>query len=489
MDRRREDYVKQALPPWIVDFAYPAESLVAEMDYAGVDRALLHRTPYMGLSNEYIAACVRRYPQRIQGLAYVEEWKIESETDACIRKLERAVRELGLAGLQFMAFHRPLYGQPASWEGGGFEPYWEAVEALEIPVFFTIGSGASPEAYLDELRALRRWMERYPEVRVVLTHGFPWRLFSDEEKLEVPDAVYETVPLDHPSFHIQILFAVFLQSRWDYPMPQMRPTLETMVERIGPERIMWGTDIPIVLLHWTYRQSLDYIRRYCEFIGAARHGSHPRGKYGPLHGARAERRRRAGRVRSIGVGVPDLLRPVLPHVIGQGSLHLLVQVLLEVVVEHRQADPARAVVARPVSEAVVPEHDVTGLAVDFDAGETVVEGQVLLQIRRGAVAVAAVIVEVEAPVAAGPDLETAAQGWNGVDIANHSEVKWVAVEVAGAGAVRSVALRQVAVDAAHAIGPLQVPLPKRRSAALQRPGSVASSRTIQSSVPIWRYFQ
>ncbi len=264
-----EDYVKQALPPWIVDFAYPAESLVAEMDYAGVDWALLHRTPYMGLANEFIADCVRRFPRRIQGLAYVEEWKIEAETDASIRKLERAIKELGLAGLQFMAFHRPLYGQTESWEGAGFEPFWDAVAALEIPVFFTIGSGASLEAYLEELRNLRRWMERYPEVRVVHTHGFPWRLFSDEEKLEVPEAVYETAPLDHPNFHIQILFAVFLQSRWDYPMPQIRPTLETMVERIGAERIMWGTDIPIVLLHWTYRQSLDYIRNYCDFIGDA----------------------------------------------------------------------------------------------------------------------------------------------------------------------------------------------------------------------------
>ena len=85
----------------------------------------------------------------------------------------------------------------------------------------------------------------------------------------MPDEVYEAAPIGHPRFHIQILFAVFLQSRWDYPMPQMRPVLETMVERIGADRILWGTDIPIVLLHWTYRQSLDYVRRYCPFLDDA----------------------------------------------------------------------------------------------------------------------------------------------------------------------------------------------------------------------------
>ena len=29
---------------------------------------------------------------------------------------------------------------------------------------------------------------------------------------------------------------------------------------------MWGTDIPMVLRFQTYRQSLDYIRSYCEFL-------------------------------------------------------------------------------------------------------------------------------------------------------------------------------------------------------------------------------
>ena len=137
---------------------------------------------------------------------------------------------------------------------------------LKIPIFFTLGAAKSPAAYLDELRALRTWMDRFPDVDVVMTHGFPWRMFADADRLHVPDEVYETAPIGHPRFHIQILFAVFLQSRWDYPMPQMRPVLEQMVERIGAERILWGTDIPIVLLHWTYRQSLDYVRHYCPFL-------------------------------------------------------------------------------------------------------------------------------------------------------------------------------------------------------------------------------
>ena len=261
-----EDFVKQVLPPWISGFSFPVESLIAEMDYAGIDRALLHRTPYMGLDDSYIADCSRKYPGRIQGLAQVPEWWLPARMDDAIEKLERAISNHGLSGLQFAPFHRTLYNLSVDWTGPDFDPFWSAVARLKIPVFFTLGAVGSPAAYLEELQLLGAWMDRFSEVEVIMTHGFPWRMFSDGDQIHIPEEVYSAAALHHPRFHIQILFAVFLQSRWDYPMPQMRPVLEEMVEYFGADRILWGTDVPIVLLHWTYRQSLDYVRNYCSFL-------------------------------------------------------------------------------------------------------------------------------------------------------------------------------------------------------------------------------
>ena len=42
------EYAKQYLPPALADLAHPPEMLVAQMDYAGVDRALLHTDHVMG---------------------------------------------------------------------------------------------------------------------------------------------------------------------------------------------------------------------------------------------------------------------------------------------------------------------------------------------------------------------------------------------------------------------------------------------------------
>ncbi|HEV8633527.1 MAG TPA: amidohydrolase family protein [Chloroflexota bacterium] len=264
-----EDYVKQYLPPSIADMQYPPDRLVAEMDYAGVDRALLHRTPYLGVGNEFVADCVRRFPDRLLGLAHVEEWLVRVDPAGAVGKVERAVRQQGLSGLQFLPPQLNLYGQTEPWDGAGFRPFWDGIADLRIPVFFSLKERRDPprESYLDELRTLLRWMERYPDVIVVLTHGLNWRLFVDGAGIRLPEEVW--APFANPNAHLQLLFPIALGGVWDYPLPQARPVVEACVRRVGAHRLMWGTDMPIVLRFWTYRQNIDFIRRYCDFLGPA----------------------------------------------------------------------------------------------------------------------------------------------------------------------------------------------------------------------------
>ncbi len=264
-----EDYVKQVMPPSIVDMSFSAESLVAEMDYAGVEMSLIHRAPYLVAGNDFVADCVKRFPDRLQGLAYVEEWLVQSETDASIKKLDRAINELGLHGIQWLPVNLRIYGQTGSWDSEAFRPFWDTVASMNIPVFFSLGSTALPniDGYLEGLRTIQRWMERYPDVTVVMTHGFAWRTFMKPDRIEIPEEVFENTPLDNPNLYVQLLFAVLCGGQYDYPMPQMRSTLEDLVGRIGADRLIWGTDIPMVMRHYTYRQSLDSIRLYCDFLG------------------------------------------------------------------------------------------------------------------------------------------------------------------------------------------------------------------------------
>ena len=246
----------------------------AEMDYAGVDKALLHRIPYLSIGNELIGDFVRRFPDRLQGLAHVEEWLVQTKPDASIRKLERAVKELGLSGLQFLPDHLTLYGQSEDWNRLGFRPFWDAVAGLDIPVFFTPSysslatpGGAGLEAFISGLATMGAWMERYPGVKVILTHGLAWRFFIEGDSVVVPDEVFDALPTQNPNFSLQVLLAILLGGIWDYPMPQVRPTMEKLVDRMGTDRLVWGTDMPMVMRFYTYRQNLEHIRLVCDFLG------------------------------------------------------------------------------------------------------------------------------------------------------------------------------------------------------------------------------
>ena len=88
-----EDYAKQYLPPYTVDSSHSPETLVAQMDYLGVDRAVLHTNPILGLLNDYTAECVRRFPDRLIGLASVKEWEIDTDPEGQGREVERCLCE------------------------------------------------------------------------------------------------------------------------------------------------------------------------------------------------------------------------------------------------------------------------------------------------------------------------------------------------------------------------------------------------------------
>ncbi len=261
-----ERYFKQYFPPSVIDMSYPPDRLVAEMDYAGVSKALLHRTPYLGIGNKFIADCVAEYPGRLLGLAHAPEWKTHTDPAGSLASIRSAVEDGGLVGLQFLPPQLDLYNYSGPWDAPEFNQFWDGIAELGIPVFFSLKPRRDPavESYAAELATLTRWLNRYPDVQVVMTHGLEWRAFMSEDSLDLPDEVFE--PFDHPNLHLQFLFPIALGAVWDYPMLQVMDAIKKCVTRIGADRIMWGTDMPIVMRFWTYRQILDHIRTYCDFL-------------------------------------------------------------------------------------------------------------------------------------------------------------------------------------------------------------------------------
>jgi predicted TIM-barrel fold metal-dependent hydrolase len=252
------DLYLQYFPPSLQAMDSPPEFMVQQMARAGVDRAVLQNARPYGRLNDYFANAVSTYPDRFIGLADVDE--ANAYTDGEIDKLCRAVRERGLRGLYYA--NRALYtaGYAHMFDDPIFDPFWDTVRDLQIPVFWEIFGAPDPanaSHLLREVERLNHWSRRWPSIRGVWTHGF-----SPEFIARMPAALDEL--LGHEQLTIEILYPIYWARTHPFPFTELRPTLRALYQRVGGERLVWGSDMPNVERNCTYRQSLEYLPQVCE---------------------------------------------------------------------------------------------------------------------------------------------------------------------------------------------------------------------------------
>jgi predicted TIM-barrel fold metal-dependent hydrolase len=252
------DLYLQYFPPSLRAMDSPPEFMLQQMARAGVDRAVLQNARPYGRLNDYFAEAIKAYPNRFLGLADVDE--ANAHTDAEIDKLHHAVREQGLRGLYYA--NRALYtaGYAHMFDDAIFDPFWETVRDLGIPVFWEIFGAPDPaneDHLMREVERLNRWALRWPSIRGVWTHGF-----SPELLARMPPALDEL--LGREQFMVEILYPIYWARTHPFPFTELRPTLRELYRRVGGQRLVWGSDMPNVERNCTYRQSLEYLPRIGE---------------------------------------------------------------------------------------------------------------------------------------------------------------------------------------------------------------------------------
>jgi len=239
-----EDLYIQFFPPSLQAMASPAEFVLQQMARAGIDMAVLQNARPYGRLNDFFAHAIQEHPGKFIGLADV------NEPDPNIAELRRAVHTLGLKGVYYAGrghfFTGETFDQPQ------FDPYWEEVKGLGIPVFWELfGAG--------DIDRLERWMRKWPTISSVWTHGFDPAVLS-----QMPDDMQRL--LRHEQLSVEILYPIHWARDHEYPFPELRPALATLYQRCGGERLIWGSDMPNVERNCTYRQSLHYLRLLAEGV-------------------------------------------------------------------------------------------------------------------------------------------------------------------------------------------------------------------------------
>lgn len=248
-----ETHYRSFLPPSLQDMVAPVDFLLQSMARAGVDIAVLQNAGLYGRLNTEFADAMRAHPGKLIGLA--DARPSEAHTPDECQRLAHTVTELGLRGVYFANRGFIAGGYRHAIDDPALDPYWETVRSLGIPIFWEIlGTPMpTPENYLRELDRLDRWLQRYPDVPCVLTHGFSPDLLDGA----IPDPVQRL--LRHQNLLIELLYPIHWGRLHDYPWPELRPAIERQIALAGTSRLVWGSDMPNVERNCTYRQSLEYL--------------------------------------------------------------------------------------------------------------------------------------------------------------------------------------------------------------------------------------
>jgi len=240
---------EQVLPPFPGPTRFTVETLLAHMDWAGVGKAVLLQGPFYGEDNSYVRKAVRELPGRFIGAAYLDPWEKPARRKfaSLVKRPEfRAVKiecsePTGLLGLHPGA---RLAAVGLDWLWGGMEQYG-LVLVLDLGA---VGSRSYQTADVREIA------ERHPRLRIVIPHlGQPGLALETDPALRT--AWIEQIDLGRlPNvwFDCAALPAKFAGE--EYPYPSVDRYLREAFERIGPEKVMWGTDVPGLLVHATYPQ-------------------------------------------------------------------------------------------------------------------------------------------------------------------------------------------------------------------------------------------
>ena len=254
----------QFLPPLNAGkTAFEPEMLLRFMDLAGVDKAVLLQGTFYGDQNDYVHKAASQWPDRLIASAYLDPRsdnvredfrKIRDDYGLKILKFEMSE----LVGLTGLYPDLRLDGEEFAW-------IWEEADKQELIVTLDLGQ---PRTRAYQTDAVGEILKRHPSVRIVIAHlGQPPIAQAQDGAL---NKLWEEQILlgRHPNvwFDTAALPAYCSEADEDYPYPTALGYVRRAAELIGAEKIMWGTDIPGLLMHATYLQLLEMVRRHCNFF-------------------------------------------------------------------------------------------------------------------------------------------------------------------------------------------------------------------------------
>lgn len=216
--------VRQMMPPYMLDGENTAEMLISNMDYAGVNGAVITQEEIDGNQDGYLLTAKEKYPKRLRICSLYEEHKL--------------FHTAGFDGIKICAGRVPTKDLTKHSE------LFETADKNDMFISIDMADGDLQTESLSEM------IQQFPNLRIVIGHfGMVTRdKWTEQIKLARNKNVF-----------IESGGITWLFNDEFYPYPSAVRAINEAAQICGFDKLMWGSDYPRTMVEITYKMSFDFI--------------------------------------------------------------------------------------------------------------------------------------------------------------------------------------------------------------------------------------
>ncbi len=216
--------IRQMMPPYMIDDFNSAERFVANMDYAGVNGAVITQEEIDGNQNKYLLEAKSKYPDRLKICSlYLEKEPLQTFGFDGIKICAGRLKEQNLLKHEFV---------------------FEAANKNNMFISIDLADG---DLQTKELEILA---EKYPNLKIAIGHFGMVTREKWEEQIKLAR---------HSNVFIESGGITWLFNSEFYPYPSAVQAIKKAAEICGMEKLMWGSDYPRTMVEITYKMSFDFV--------------------------------------------------------------------------------------------------------------------------------------------------------------------------------------------------------------------------------------
>lgn len=216
--------IRQMMPPYMINGENTAEMLIANMDYAGVNGAVITQEEIDGNQNNYLLKAKAQYPSRLKICSLYEE--------------NKPFNIIGFDGIKICAGRLPTQDLTKHYK------VFETADKNNMFISIDMADGDL------QTKSLLEMIQQYPNLKIAIGHfGMVTRKgWKEQIKLAGNKNVF-----------IESGGITWLFNSEFYPYPSAVKAINTAAEICGFDKLMWGSDYPRTMVEITYKMSFDFI--------------------------------------------------------------------------------------------------------------------------------------------------------------------------------------------------------------------------------------